>query len=280
MGSPLNILDVLNSIQAQQPAAGVDPGLPSPGGAPATPGAGMGSLGTVLARLRTNGSRTKAILGGGANTRPAPSKVGALAQGLMQGLAASADFDRQQAAQQRLADLFAYNKSKDERDYAFRRERAAATDSARAARTRAAEGGWRGKEPDPLVTEQRRVRLLKEDPDFKRLQDDDDEGIPTRKLPPEQRKALEDKVAARRKEIWSMKPGRGAPAAANVPDDDLTDDGDGTPPAAAAPTATAPAPAAPAPRAPAAAAPEPQLAPDGKYYVKQNGKWFMVEGDE
>jgi hypothetical protein len=279
MAGPLNILDVLNSIQAQQPAAA---GLPAPTGAPALPGQGDGTLGTVLARLRTSvaGPRGRAILGGGGGARPAPSKGGAIAQGFMQAMDASREFDRQEAAQKRLAELFAYNRSKDERDFAFRKERAAATDAARSARTRAAEGGWRGKEPDPLVTEKRRIDLLKADPDFKRLQDDDDEGIPTRKLPPEQRKALEDRVAARRKEIWSMQPGRRGGPAASVPDDDLADDGDGTTPAAASAPAPAPAPAAPAPRAPAAAAPEPRLAPDGNYYVQQNGRWFRVEGDE
>lgn len=262
MAGPLNILDVLNSIARGGGAAGGE-GLPAPTGAPATPGEGEGTLGTVLARLRTNigGPRARAILGGGGAARPAPSKGGAIAQGFMQAMDAAKDYDRQAAAQRRLAELFAYNRSKDERDFNFRKERAAATDAARAARTAAAASGWRGKEPDPLVTEQRRMNLLSADPDFKRLQADDEERISTRKLPPEERKALEERVAARRKEIWSMRPGRGAAPAPEpdvVPDDDLSDD-EGADTAAPAPAQAAPVPTPP-PR-PAAPA-RPTVAPN------------------
>lgn len=336
---PLNLLDLIASLPAQQPAPGVsvDPAPPAPGTV-VTPGGGgdqSSPLGTVLATLRRigPGPRTRAALGAGLNQKVAPSRGGAIAQGIMQAMEGASTYDTEQAKLQRLLDAFDYQKSKDKLDREYREKQDAIKNRQAEDRLKIWGKSIKGKPSsvDPLTLETRRTKLLSQDPDFKRLTADD-EAPDWQKMQPDARKALEEKVAARKAAIWKLgatadddEEEPDAPAKARATPDPtglaipipLPRQSETAPPPAPATESSPPTPAnvplpiprpadlgggpaapvaKPAPAAPiqemtvdpnggatVAGAQEPppipgaRLAPDGNWYVQQNGRYFKVE---
>lgn len=208
---PLNLLDLLNRISnppipdpEARPPAGSAPPVPGQADVPGAKPGDQSGLGTVLATLRRvgPGPRARAMLGG--NQRPAPSKGGAVAQGFMQAMDSANTYDTEQAKLKRLLDAFDYKKAQDALDRQYKVQQDTIRNRQAEERMKIWRENGRGKKPDALLVETRRMKLLAADPDYQRLQADDEEKLTSKKLTPEQRAELEAKVAARRKQIWTL----------------------------------------------------------------------------
>lgn len=222
MAAPLDLTALLGNLaaaqQPQQPQP--DPQMLPNGGLPG--GEDPGVLGTVLARLRTNAPAIRRGITAGGYRPPAPSRGGAIAQGAMQGMEGYERAKQEEAAAKRLQDLFLYNQAKDARDFAYKvqKDNADRTSTAEWRKTWAT--GQRGKAMDPLAREEKINKILSEHPAQKALDSDNEENIPSRKLPPERRAELQATLEAERARLRKLAGGdegesEAAPPPASVP---------------------------------------------------------------
>ena len=158
--------------------------------------------GQILAGLRKAAPKFMAgMSGGGGGKSPTIDPWQAFSNGLSSGIQGVSDYERAMAIPER-------QNQKDERQSqieARQDQRQQKSDDREERRldlqTQMAN---QGKPRDPLADETSRTNIWSTDPLRTRLEADDAETIPSRKLPPDQRAALEQRAAERRAQIWSM----------------------------------------------------------------------------